>query len=279
MLHPQIGRDLSYSERLLRYMRLCCCVGFFCSCCAEPEGRNAKDSRWREQSGVQHPPPPPPPTQQPQQQQARKGKAKGPVGVEPAAPSYPRVNADGLDEESKQVGVGNARCGTAVAAQQGMSLVTLSSGAGNYLEQGLHRQKVMRRRRHQHGVVCHPCWSVTGRAASHQSAVTTAALVYNSGVCALIRMPASNSLVRLQLQPCLTRVSCLCCVLQVIDNETAAQDDYLDQISRGLDQLKVKARAMNEEVRGQEAHVGALQTDTTALNERLRNTNRQGFRV
>jgi hypothetical protein len=41
----------------------------------------------------------------------------------------------------------------------------------------------------------------------------------------------------------------------------------------------VKARAMNEEVRGQEAHVGALQTDTTALNERLRTTNRQGFRM
>jgi hypothetical protein len=86
-------------------MRLCCCIGFCFSCCSEPEGRNAKDARWREKSGVQHPPPPPPPTQQPQQQQARKGgKVKGPVGVEAPAPSYPRVNADGLDEESKQVG-------------------------------------------------------------------------------------------------------------------------------------------------------------------------------
>ncbi|KAF8072599.1 SNAP33 [Scenedesmus sp. PABB004] len=32
----RIEDDLSYSERILRFMRLCCCFGFFCSCCTEP---------------------------------------------------------------------------------------------------------------------------------------------------------------------------------------------------------------------------------------------------
>lgn len=41
----QMGQDLTYSERLLRFMKLCCCVGFFCSCCTEP-ARNAHDKQW-----------------------------------------------------------------------------------------------------------------------------------------------------------------------------------------------------------------------------------------
>jgi hypothetical protein len=44
--HPQIGSDLTYSQRILRYMRMCCCVGFFCSSCVEPE-REVEDRNWR----------------------------------------------------------------------------------------------------------------------------------------------------------------------------------------------------------------------------------------
>jgi hypothetical protein len=42
----QMGQDLTYSERILRFMKLCCCVGFFCSCCTEP-GRSGTDKKWR----------------------------------------------------------------------------------------------------------------------------------------------------------------------------------------------------------------------------------------
>eukprot|EP00878_Enallax_costatus_P014380 GHUV01015040.1.p1 GENE.GHUV01015040.1~~GHUV01015040.1.p1 ORF type:complete len:148 (+),score=32.06 GHUV01015040.1:319-762(+) len=42
----KIGEDLTYSERILRFMRLCCCIGFFCSCCTEP-GRRDQDKQWR----------------------------------------------------------------------------------------------------------------------------------------------------------------------------------------------------------------------------------------
>jgi hypothetical protein len=51
----KIGEDLTYSERILRFMRLCCCVGFFCSCCTEPS-RNERDKQWRgPSSGPQQP--------------------------------------------------------------------------------------------------------------------------------------------------------------------------------------------------------------------------------
>lgn len=46
LLLLQIGQDLTYSERILRFMKLCCCVGFFCSCCTEP-ARNTRDRHWR----------------------------------------------------------------------------------------------------------------------------------------------------------------------------------------------------------------------------------------
>jgi hypothetical protein len=42
----QMGQDLTYSERILRFMKLCCCFGFFCSCCTEPERANS-DRKWR----------------------------------------------------------------------------------------------------------------------------------------------------------------------------------------------------------------------------------------
>lgn len=45
LLH-QIGTDLTYSQRILRYMSTCCCLGFFCSSCLEPE-REAADRHWR----------------------------------------------------------------------------------------------------------------------------------------------------------------------------------------------------------------------------------------
>jgi hypothetical protein len=42
----QIGTDVTYSQRILRYMQMCCCLGFFCSCCTEP-GREQEDRNWR----------------------------------------------------------------------------------------------------------------------------------------------------------------------------------------------------------------------------------------
>lgn len=42
----QMGQDLTYSERILRFMKMCCCVGFCCSCCTEPAPSGA-DKKWR----------------------------------------------------------------------------------------------------------------------------------------------------------------------------------------------------------------------------------------
>jgi hypothetical protein len=42
----QIGSDVSYSQRILRYMSMCCCFSFFCSCCTEPD-RQDGDRAWR----------------------------------------------------------------------------------------------------------------------------------------------------------------------------------------------------------------------------------------
>ena len=103
----QIGADLSYSERILRYMRLCCCVGFFCSCCTEPE-RNKKDARWREQAERDQ-------RRKEQQQQQRRQQGGG--GGQPGGrgqrdvqmqqqqqqASYAGVNTQGLDEDDRQV--------------------------------------------------------------------------------------------------------------------------------------------------------------------------------
>lgn len=42
----QIGQDLTYSERILRFMKMCCCCGFFCSACTEP-APSGSDKKWR----------------------------------------------------------------------------------------------------------------------------------------------------------------------------------------------------------------------------------------
>ncbi len=42
----QIGKDIGYSERILRFMRMCCLCGFCCSCFTEPEGPK-HDEQWR----------------------------------------------------------------------------------------------------------------------------------------------------------------------------------------------------------------------------------------
>ena len=43
----QMGTDISYSQRILRYMSSCCCVAFFCASCVEPQ-RRADDRDWRQ---------------------------------------------------------------------------------------------------------------------------------------------------------------------------------------------------------------------------------------
>ncbi len=65
---------------------------------------------------------------------------------------------------------------------------------------------------------------------------------------------------------------------KVIDNETQKQNQYLDEISKGLDQLKHGAAVMNEELRRQEGDVERLQHDAQHLGGRLNNVNRDGFR-
>ncbi len=44
-----MNENLSYSEKLLLYMRRCCCCTFFDSCTgADPEAR--RESKWQKQS-------------------------------------------------------------------------------------------------------------------------------------------------------------------------------------------------------------------------------------
>eukprot|EP00877_Chromochloris_zofingiensis_P011935 jgi/Chrzof1/6996/Cz02g07020.t1 len=65
---------------------------------------------------------------------------------------------------------------------------------------------------------------------------------------------------------------------EVIQKETVKQDQYLDQISKGLDQIKYGAMNMNEELRRQEYNVDRLRKDADVLEGRLHNVNTQGFR-
>eukprot|EP00879_Flechtneria_rotunda_P004353 GHRR01004604.1.p1 GENE.GHRR01004604.1~~GHRR01004604.1.p1 ORF type:complete len:275 (+),score=73.15 GHRR01004604.1:221-1045(+) len=166
----KIGEDLSYSERILRFMKLCCCVGFFCSCCTEPN-RNAKDKDWRGSGSV---------TQQrsysasnvqmsaKQQRQQFKGQKQQLQPQQPA--QYPGVSTNGLAEIGFQQQAG------------------------------------------------------------------------------------------------------------VIQQETAKQDQYLDEISKGLDQLKFGAQRMNEELHLQQAHADRIRTDADALGSKLYSVNREGFK-
>jgi hypothetical protein len=115
----QIGTDLSYAERMLRYMRLCCCVGFFCSCCTEPE-RNKKDAKWREQADRER--------RRREQQGRQQGGAggqqrqKGNMPQQPGQPTYAGVNTQGLDEDAREVRWGKDGSIIQVIAQNGMDL-------------------------------------------------------------------------------------------------------------------------------------------------------------
>ncbi|KAF6264502.1 hypothetical protein COO60DRAFT_1624263 [Scenedesmus sp. NREL 46B-D3] len=167
----KIGEDLSYSERILRFMRLCCCFSFFCSCCTEPD-RAEKDQQWRGASGSQ----PPSSYAGPQQPgphkklTAAQRKQQAAAQAAAGAPAYPGVRTDGL--------------------------------AGLGLDQ-------------------------------EAAAVQT---------------------------------------------ETREQDKYLDEISRGLDQLKMGAQRMQEEVRGQEQQADRIGQDAVVLHDKLRSVNREGFK-
>lgn len=168
----KIGTDLTYSQRILRYMRMCCCIGFFCSCCTEPE-RETSDRNWR--PSYAGPPPPNQPGSVPRQQQAARGRGRAAAGAGAAAgpsegASYPGVTTQGLE----------------------------AAGYG-------------------------------GEAAA-------------------------------------------------IQKETAQQDEYLDQIAQGLDQLKHGALAMQDEISRQDQHVNRLTGDAHVLHGKLREVNRAGFK-
>ena len=44
----QLGSELTYSQRVLRAMRVCCCVDICCPGMADPKRDAAADARWRE---------------------------------------------------------------------------------------------------------------------------------------------------------------------------------------------------------------------------------------
>lgn len=171
----RIGQDLSYSERILRFMKMCCCFSFFCACCTEPD-RAERDRDWR--SGAGAPPPqyiPPPGSQQAGKHKPQKQKSGGWGKNKAAAPppppaSYPNVTTRGLDE----------------------------AGFGDEA--------------------------------------------------------------------------------RTIQAETAQQNAYLDEIAKGLDQLKHGAVRMNEELRYQDAHANRIRNDAEALEVKLHSVNREGFK-
>jgi hypothetical protein len=180
----KLGSDLSYSERMLKFMRRCCCVGLFCACCFEPEGKGDKDRAWRGEEGTTtYKVAPPPPAIVALQQreareraeQAKQAKRRGGGGGGGAAPSPPQ----------------------AYRGPSGSGLATVEGLEGHAAEVG---------------------------------------------------------------------------------EETAKQNDYLDQIAAGLDQLKQGAVAMNGELRRQEAHADEMADDALQLHQRLQGVNRTAFR-
>ncbi|GBF90321.1 hypothetical protein Rsub_02427 [Raphidocelis subcapitata] len=98
----KIGSDVTYSQRILRYMSMCCCFSFFCSCCTEPD-RNEGDHAWRGSGG-----PPPPPRGPPRAAApgaapaAARGQGHGRRGQQPPAPpprpEWAPVTTAGLDK-------------------------------------------------------------------------------------------------------------------------------------------------------------------------------------
>lgn len=63
-----------------------------------------------------------------------------------------------------------------------------------------------------------------------------------------------------------------------INAETRQQDQILDQISLGLDQLKQGAAAMRDEISRQDYGVERLHADSAVLQGRLQAINREGFK-
>lgn len=167
----KMGEDLSYSERILRFMRMCCCFSFFCACCTEPS-RAEKDRKWRGPSGSQPPSSYSAPQQQgpPKKLTSAQRKQQAAAQAAAGAAAYPGVHTDGL------------------------------AGLGLDEEAG------------------------------------------------------------------------------VIQSETKQQDKYLDEISKGLDQLKMGAQRMNEEIRGQEQQADRIGQDAVVLHDKLRSVNREGFK-
>ncbi len=45
----QIGEEITYGERILNAMRLCCCVDILCGCWTEPK-RAPADKNWKKGS-------------------------------------------------------------------------------------------------------------------------------------------------------------------------------------------------------------------------------------
>lgn len=127
----RLGSDLSYSERMLKFMRRCCCVGLLCACCFEP-GRSEADREWRgddADNGRYKVAPPPPAIVALQEREAREraaqsksakrrgggtsGAAGGGAGGAPSppggggagyrGPSGSGLAAAGLDEQAAAV--------------------------------------------------------------------------------------------------------------------------------------------------------------------------------
>jgi hypothetical protein len=196
----RLGSDLSYSERMLKFMRRCCCVGLFCGCCFEPSGKVEEDREWRHGG-------------------AGGGGGNGEEGAPPTtykiAPPPPAVLA--LQQREAR-----ERAEAAKAAKK-------RGGAA-------------------------------GAAAGAAGAAGAAAGAY--------RGPSGSGLAAAGLDEHAATVA----------DETATQNDYLDQISAGLDHLKQGAVAMNTELRRQEAHATEMADDATVLHARLQSVNRQAFR-
>lgn len=123
----KLGSDLSYSERMLKFMRRCCCVGLFCACCFEPEGKNEGDRGWRGEEGTTtYKVAPPPPAIVALQQREAKERAEqqrlakkrgGGAGAAAASsppqayrgPSGSGLAAAGMDEHAASVAAETAQ--------------------------------------------------------------------------------------------------------------------------------------------------------------------------
>jgi hypothetical protein len=204
----RLGSDLSYSERMLKFMRRCCCVGLFCACCFEPTGKVEEDSEWRANGG------------------GGGGGGGGEHGggalpttykIAPPPPAIIALQQREARERAEQAKAAKRRGG---------------KGAG----------------------------AAAAAAAGGAAAAGPAASAY--------RGPSGSGLAAAGLEEQAGQVS----------DETARQNDYLDQISAGLDHLKQGAVAMNAELRRQEAHAQEMGDDAQQLHARLQSVNRKGFR-